>query len=131
MSMDLSLGGQLRALLLAMALGALLGVVYDLLRPLRRRTGPVAGALLDLLYCALAGCGCFVYAMGAGNGRLGLWELCAALLAFLLYMHSLSPFLLRMFTQALDLGIAGAEKCEKTLGEIAVSAKKRFPNMRE
>ena len=29
--------------------------------------------------------------MGAGEGRLGLWELCAALLGFLLWVHALSP----------------------------------------
>ena len=52
-------------LLLAAGLGAGLGLLYDLLRPLRRRTND---ALWDLLFC-----------------------LAAALAGFLLYVHALSP----------------------------------------
>ncbi len=91
---------QLVGLLLALGLGLLTGLLYDLLRPPRRRTGPAAAAALDLLFCLLSGVGAFLFAMGAGSGRLGLWELTAMLLGFLLYLHSISPLLLPRFTAA-------------------------------
>lgn len=75
-------------LLLAAGLGAGLGLLYDLLRPLRRRTND---ALWDLLFCLAAALGCFCFAMYSGNGRLGSGELAAALAGFLLYVHALSP----------------------------------------
>ncbi len=61
--MGVQLERQLWALLLALALGAAAGLLYDLLRPPRRRTGPRLGALLDVLFCLLSGCGAFLYAM--------------------------------------------------------------------
>ena len=75
-------------LLLAVGLGAGLGLLYDLLRPLRRRTND---ALWDLLFCLAAALGCFCFAMYSGSGRLGSGELAAALAGFLLYVHALSP----------------------------------------
>ena len=75
-------------LLLAAGLGAGLGLLYDLLRPLRRRTND---ALWDLLFCLAAALGCFCFAMYSGSGRLGSGELAAALAGFLLYVHALSP----------------------------------------
>ena len=75
-------------LLLAAGLGAGLGLLYDLLRPLRRRTND---ALWDLLFCLAAALGCFCFAMYSGSGRLGSGELAAALAGFLLYVHAMSP----------------------------------------
>ncbi len=129
--MGVRLEDQLRSLLLALALGAAAGLLYDLLRPLRRRTGPLAGALLDIFACLLTGCGAFLYAMGAGNGRLGQWELAAMLLGFLLYLHVLSPPLLRLFTAGLNrvcrLPFPGGKRRKK----FRDSAKNDFQNMRE
>ena len=84
---------QAAALGLAFCLGLASGLLYDLLRPPRRALGR-AGALLDALYCLAVGAGLFVFAMSAGDGRLGQWELAAALLGFLAYLHVLSPLLL-------------------------------------
>ncbi len=75
-------------LLFAAGLGAGLGLLYDLLRPLRRRTND---ALWDLLFCAAAALGCFCFAMYGGSGRLGSGQLAAALTGFLLYVHGLRP----------------------------------------
>ena len=92
--MERSLVGQALALGPALGLGAGLGLLYDLLRPPRRRSGPVFAALLDVLFALAAAAGAFFYAMGAESGRLGLWELTAALLGFLFYLHVLSPAVL-------------------------------------
>lgn len=82
----------------AAALGALLGLCYDLLRPPRRGGGAVWASLLDILFGLLAAGAAFVYAMSAGEGRLGLWALTASLGGFLLYERLLSPCLLPVFS---------------------------------
>ena len=86
--MGQSIRVQALGLLLALGLGAGLGLLYDLLRPLRRRTGD---ALWDLLFCAATASACFCFAMGSENGRLGSGELAASLAGFCLYVHALSP----------------------------------------
>ena len=86
--MGQSIRAQALFLLLALALGAGLGLVYDLLRPLRRRT---CDALWDLFFCAAAAAGCFCFAMHSDNGRLGSGELAASLAGFCLYTALLSP----------------------------------------
>ena len=75
-----------------------MGLLYDLLRPPRRRMGKGFAALLDILFCAAAGSAAFLFAMSAGNGRLGCWELLAALCGFLLYQYTLS----RVFEPVVD-----------------------------
>ena len=122
---------QAQALLRALALGLGAGLLYDLLRPPRHRTGPAVGALLDLLFCLLAGTGAFFYAMSAGNGRLGLWDLTGMLLGFLLYMYTLSPPLLRLFSAELDFCARVMGGCKKRINKLVISAKNRFQNMRE
>ena len=89
------------ALLPALLAGAALGLLYDLLRPLRRRAGRAA-PLLDGLFSLLGGIAAFLYAMGAGDGRPEIWELAAMLAGFLLWEHVLCRFkqvLQRFLTQ--------------------------------
>ena len=131
MSMETGLWEQLTALLVSLLLWATVGLLYDLLRPPRHSTALGVGALLDLLFCLLAGTGAFFYAMSAGNGRLGLWDLTGMLLGFLLYMHTLSPLLLRLFTAELDFCARVIGECKKRINKLAISAKNRFQNMRE
>ena len=129
--MELELGLQIKALLLAVGLGAGLGLLYDALRPLRRRTGPFSGAVLDILFCAAAGAAVFVYAMGADSGRLGIWELCATLLGFLLYMHTLSDFFFGLFSTLLGFICRCADRGKKILLRLSVSAKNLLRRVRE
>ena len=93
---------ELLRLLLALLLGFALGFVYDVLRPPRRRFGRAAAALLDLLFGLFAAIAVFLFTMSAGEGRLGLWELAASLLGFLLYLHSLSPLFCPLLTFLLE-----------------------------
>ena len=53
--MGIELHRQALALLLALGLGVLMGLAYDLLRTPRRRSGQLLGAALDLVFCAAAG----------------------------------------------------------------------------
>lgn len=103
-SMELDIGAQAAEILLAHLGGWLLGLLYDLLRPPRRRLRPLPAAMLDIVYCAAAFSAVFIFAMSAGSGRVGTWELFAALLGFLAYMHSLS----RIFAPWLDKICAAA-----------------------
>ncbi len=83
--------GGAAALAQALLLGLALVLLYDLLRPLRRRAGRAA-PLLDVLFAVLSGLAVFLFAMRAPSGRLGQWELSAALGGFLLGEHFLCCF---------------------------------------
>ncbi len=79
------------ALLPALLLGTAIGLLYDLLRPLRRRAGRAA-PVFDALFTLLSGLGAFCYAMASDSGRLGVWELAAMLLGFLAWEYVLCRF---------------------------------------
>ena len=113
--MEIGLGQQALRLLLALLLGLGTGLLYDLLRPLRRAAGVVAAALLDALFCLLTGAGIFLFAMSAGDGKLGQWELCAALLGFLAWLHLFSPFVLPVFEKIRRLQATALALCKKSL----------------
>lgn len=81
---------QAAALFEALVTGSAFGLFYDLLRPLRRRAGRFAAALLDVLFCLVSGAAAFFYAMGAGEGRLGICQLFAMTGGFLLYIYLFS-----------------------------------------
>jgi len=89
--MALSIRAQALSLLLAFAVGAGLGLLYDLLRPLRRRCGDT---LWDLLFCFAAAALAFLLAMRAGSGVLGTGELALSLLGLLAYFRLPGPVLL-------------------------------------
>lgn len=129
--MAAGLDKQALALALALALGVLTGVCYDFFRPLRRGAGSVLAALQDVLFCLIAGGGIFMFAMGADNGRMGVWELTAALIGFLLYMHTLSAPILAIFTAVYDALGKLINLCKKFLKKSALSAKKIFQKVRK
>lgn len=129
--MEIELGLQIKALLLALFMGAGLGILYDALRPVRRKTGRAGGAVLDTLFCMAAAAAVFIYAMGADSGRLGIWELASALIGFLVYMHTLSGPVLRVFTALLELFCEAVAACKKIVRRLSVSAKKFCHGVRE
>lgn len=88
--MELSLDIQLRGIVLAVAVGAALGLAYDMLSPLRRGIKRLAW-LFDAIYALFAGLSIFSLAMSLPYGRLGMWEAAGAALAFFVYMNILSP----------------------------------------
>ena len=91
--MELSIAEQAMSLLCFACLGLGLGLLYDLLRPMRYRG---KGAfLLDFGFCAAAAAACFMLSME--SGKAGLWNIMCALLGFCLYIRNLSPLLLPIF----------------------------------
>lgn len=129
--MEIRVGEQALALALALLLGLGAGLLYDMLRPLRRRGGKPLAAVTDAVF-ALASAFClFLFAMQADNGRLGTWELAAALLGFLLYMHALSPVMLPALESLYQL----TGKClgfwGNNLKKIQDLLKRLFPKVKE
>ena len=122
---------ELRQLAAAWALGVALGFVYDLLRPPRRRFGPALASLLDLLFGLMAALAAFLFAMSAGEGRLGLWEIAASLLGFLLYLYKLSPFFYPIWDRLLGFLCSIMESCKKICVKFQDSAKKNFQKVRK
>ena len=89
--MGLPIRAQALSLLLALGTGAALGLLYDLLRPIRRRG---RDAIWDVLFCAASSSLCFLLALREENGRLAGGQLLGGLLGFCLYLHLLSPLFL-------------------------------------
>ena len=69
--MELPVRLQLRELALALALGAAFGLLYDLLRPLRR--GRIGRTLTDLVYVLTVFVALQAFALYVGRGRLRLF----------------------------------------------------------
>ena len=110
--------------------GALLGLAYDMLRPIRRAAGRGGGAL-DVLFCAAGGALFFLLAMRTGSGRMGTWSLAAAAVGFCMYMQTLSALLLPAFT-AVNTAAAGAARgCKKVIKKFCKYAKSIFQKSRE
>ena len=129
--MSLSVSHQGWALLLSLAMGLGLGLVYDLLRPPRRAGGTTRTRLLDALFAVTAAVALFFFAMASGDGRLGTWELAAALLGFLLYMHLLSPLLLPPMEKIFRAMGKFLERTIKRIKKVQNKLKKLFPKIRE
>ncbi len=81
----------------AFGLGFLLGLFYDLLRPLRRRAHVVGEGVLDLLYWLLVTCCVFAFVQVLGDGRIHLVTVACHLVGAVLYFRLLSPAVRRAF----------------------------------
>ena len=110
--------------------GALLGLAYDMLRPIRRAAGRGGGAL-DVLFCALGGALFFLLAMRTGSGRMGTWSLAAAAVGFCMYMQTLSALLLLAFTAVDTAAAVAARGCKKVIKKFCKYAKSIFQKSRE
>ena len=127
--MEIDIRRQALWLAAAFALGAALGLCYDILRPLRRKCGTVGAAGIDFVFALLSCAGLFVFSMSADSGRLGLWELCAALLGFLGYIYTLSDYIFNALDRVFSIFLNVCGKIKKFLEIIPNSAKKVFKKM--
>lgn len=120
----MSVGTQCVSLGCFLLLGLGLGLLYDVLRPIRY--GSRFSLLWDGLFCAAAALGCFVLAMS--KGRLGIWDAAATCLGFCLYINFLSPLLLPHFW---DIA-AALHNCYKIIvkavKKLQIIVKKIFTN---
>ena len=86
---------QLVTFALAALLGAVCGVVYDLLRSVRllRRRSVLLTHMLDGVYVTLVPLAVFLFALGRGEGELRLYMLLAMVLGAVFYFGALSAWL--------------------------------------
>ena len=103
LSMELEIHEQLWALVTAALCGAAVGLVYDVLRPFRYRSGKLLQTVLDLLFCIAAFMAAFIYGQYTYKGRLGAWEAAGLALGFWAYMNSISAIFLEIFKGLLEL----------------------------
>ena len=129
--MELEIGRQSSLLIYSLLLGFLLALIYDMLRPLRYRSGKAGALLLDMLFSVAAFFGAFSFAMGAGDGRLGQWELCGILLGFLLYIHLVGDVFQQVFESRMRLLERAWSLNLKLIKKAADYAKFFFKNVRE
>lgn len=129
--MEIRVGEQAMALARALLLGLGTGLLYDLLRPLRRLGGKPLAAAADAVFAFASAFGLFVFAMQADNGRLGTWELAAALLGFLLYMHSISLLVLPVLDKIFQILGKGLRAVRNNLKKIQKRLKSLFPKIKE
>lgn len=125
--MELEIKKQAAALALAFLWGAGVGLMYDLLRPLRRRSGRIMESLLDVLFCLLAFVAAFLLGQYTYRG-LGLWELLGLVLGFAAYMHSLSPGFLKLTEGILGLFSSIFSCAVRALKKSHDFLKNFFPN---
>lgn len=126
--MSVDLRTQALSLMLALALGAALGMLYDLLRPVRRRGN---NALWDVLFCLCAAVGAFLFAMRSPNGLLGTGEILLCGLGLLGYFQLLSPVFLPIFGKT-EHAIGAIWIFTQNSGKkVALFAKKLFQNLSE
>ena len=126
--MELSIRAQALSLGMALSLGAGLGLLYDLLRPIRRHGG---GSVWDALFCLCAAAAAFLFAMRAPSGVFGSGEVLLSLFGLLLYFQLLSPVFLPVFVK-LDRRIGAIWIITQNAGKkVLFSAKKLFQNSPE
>ncbi len=87
--MELPVARQLSELVWALIVGMGFGLVFDLLRPLRR--GRVTTGLTDALWCLILLAGLLGFALYAGRGRLRLFALLAMAVSGGLWLWLVSP----------------------------------------
>ena len=102
MAMGNEIPEQLAMFLRSVALGGVLGLVYDLARCLRRLGGPLWRGLLDVAVSLTTAASLFFFIM-AGSGELRLFILIGALGGGVLFFSLLSPLLRPLWDFWLDL----------------------------
>ena len=109
----------------SIALGGALGLVYDLLRALRKLGGGAWGALLDVLYCLLTACALFFFVL-AGEGELRIFVLLGALGGAVLFFCLLSRPLRPLWDFWLEILLSPFRLAAGLLKKIGRYCKKLF-----
>jgi MFS family permease len=82
----------------ASALGGLIaGLLYDLLRTVRRGRSRAAGVICDLVFCVFCTGAMFLIGMAFCGGRPGFWEPFGFVSSFCLYLFGISPSIVPFF----------------------------------
>lgn len=116
---------QLALFLRAAALGAVLGLFYDLFRTLRTLGGKLWGGVLDVIFCLMAASSLFLFVM-AGDGEMRIFVVLAAAGGMLLFLCLAGPLLRPVWRFWLDLLLFPVRLLKDFLKKCGQSAKKLF-----
>ena len=116
---------QLVLFLQSAALGAVLGLVYDLFRTLRTLGGKIWGGILDVLFCLTAFSSIFFFVM-AGDGEMRIFILLGAAGGMLLFLCLAGPFLRPVWRFWLDLILFPVRVVKRFLKKCGRETKKFF-----
>ena len=116
---------QLALFLQAVALGAALGLVYDLFRVLRDLGGRIWGGILDVLFCLTAAVSLFLFVM-AGDGEMRIFVILGAAGGMLLFLCLAGPLLRPVWRFWLSVLLLPARTMKKILKKCGRKGKKLF-----
>lgn len=116
---------QLALFLRAVALGAALGLVYDLFRVLRTLGGKVWGGLLDALFCLAAAASLFLFVM-AGDGEMRIFVVLGAAGGMLLFLCLAGQMLRPVWRFWLEVFLFPARLVRRFLKKSGRKTKKLF-----
>lgn len=116
---------QLAVFLRAIALGAALGLVYDLLGALRRLGGRIWGGFLDVVFCLTAAASVFLFVM-AGDGELRIFIALGVVGGAVLFWCLLGEILRPIWAFWLGLALLPVELVKKFLKKCGRKGKKVF-----
>jgi len=95
--MGVTIGAQTISFAAAALDGLVAGLLYDLLRVIRRGGGRAVGLVCDLVFCLFCTGSLFLIGMAFCEGGLGIWECCGFLALFALYLMGVSPSVRPLF----------------------------------
>lgn len=116
---------QLALFLRAVALGAVLGLVYDIFRALRTLGGKLWGGLLDALFCLTAAASLFLFVM-AGDGEMRIFVVLGMAGGMLLFLCLAGPLLRPVWRFWLDILLFPVRTVKVFLKKCGQKAKKLF-----
>ena len=137
--MEISVAEQAAAFTAAVCLGFAVGVLYDLLRLLRRRLRiPLLGPVLDLLFWIVVTVSLFVFATDATGGKVRIYVLLSVFGGAVAYFLTLSSWILdlgnlmadviaffgRLLKLPFDFLLFVAKKIEKNLKNLFLYRRK-------
>jgi uncharacterized membrane protein YeaQ/YmgE (transglycosylase-associated protein family) len=79
------ISGQILQAASTLLVGLALGLVYDLFRAVRMRTGTLAGVVCDVSFCVVTAAALFLLGMGPGRGELRLYMMAVAFIGAMAY----------------------------------------------
>ena len=95
--MRVTIGAQTISIAASALCGLLAGLLYDLLRVVRRGGGRALGVICDLVFCLFCTGAMFLTGMVFCGGRPGFWEPFSFLTVFGLYLFGVSPSITPFF----------------------------------
>jgi len=117
---------QLALFLRAVALGAVLGLLYDLFRTLRTLGGKLWGGLLDVLFCLTAASSLFFFVM-AGDGEMRIFVVLGTAGGMLLFLCLAGPLLRPVWRFWLSVILFPVRLVRAFLKKCGQTTKKLFP----